>query len=269
MTTIRSHAALIPVVFCTLSACGGSGSSSDMTPTDPPGTGAAAAQFVGGLTQVTRTATSTGDIPTAITLNGQTRTVVPTFYFTADNTPIYSDGTVLFYEAQNDGVQVGVVQDWASGTFLGGELTPLDAAQLPQSGSATFSGDYLGLIEDGFLTARAVVTGDATFVADFSDMSINGTITNRVVADSHLFTLDNRSWITENLVFQDLSIDDEGFYGGTISVDSPTFAPTGTGLIDGVIAGNDTGAIIGVDHINSISGTTVVLGEAGTVVASQ
>lgn len=70
-----------------------------------------------------------------------------------------------------------VPQDYYFGTFWAGMTTPL--AQMPSSGSATYTGGaagYLTVVDSGTYTKVAAITGSAVLTANFSSGTIAGTL---------------------------------------------------------------------------------------------
>jgi hypothetical protein len=135
----------------------------------------------------------------------------------------------------------------AAATFLNRLETP----NLPTSGTASFSGDYSGVVfenDDEDSVWHDIITGDATLDANFSDSTVSGSIINR---DSDL-TGDR-----DNVTLSVSSISN-GAFSGTASGGGggdagPGFSGAnfvrGDGTYEGMFTGADASEVIGSINI--------------------
>ena len=147
----------------------------------------------------------------------------------------------------------------AAATFLNRLETP----NLPTSGTASFSGDYSGVVfenDDEDSVWHDIITGDATLDANFSDSTVSGSIINR---DSDL-TGDR-----DNVTLSVSSISN-GAFSGTASGggggDDNYVASDGT--YEGMFTGADATEVIGSINIPMTSDSHVGF-EMGIFIAEE
>lgn len=130
------------------------------------------------------------------------------------------------------------VNSSAGGGFVTGSLPA--AADMPTSGTASYSGDFIG-----HSTIAGDVTGDFTMDADFTSGTINGEITNLATE-----ALDNINDLTLDATISS----DDGYYEGIVTVGAVTggtgdFAFDTRGGVEGAFYGpaaEETGGVIRV-----------------------
>ncbi len=149
---------------------------------------------------------------------------------------------------------------------------------LPVSGTATYNGDYLGLITvSGSTDLRSVVTGDMSLTANFGTSMVSGSITDRVVAGIDPLAPNDEA--TTDMVLNATAIDDQGGFSGeasgsTFTTDAGTNAYTimsgrYTGLISGATADETIGGIVITYERSSGSGGPSGLVETGGFIATE
>lgn len=144
----------------------------------------------------------------------------------------------------------------ALGGVVGGAFGRLSETEMPNSGSATYTGAYEGWLGDGSdFEAYALVLGDVEMTANFDNNDISGTISNREVY-SEDETLDD---VTLNLA----SIESGGFTGTTTGGDltGSAGAPS-QGDYSGMFVGADGQEIVGglmIDHDGDVEAGAFIL----------
>lgn len=124
----------------------------------------------------------------------------------------------------------------ASG-FAGAGYTREAGTVLPTSGAATFSGDYVGVLQhNAELYLDSYIVGDVTLNADFAAMTISGVIDNRANYD----TSDGDSYdeVIQDVLLNETAITSTGTYSGTTSGGA-------TDYLDEELSSNHDGVYLG------------------------
>lgn len=142
-------------------------------------------------------------------------------------------------------------------------------ATLPESGQATFSGDYGGVWTFDGISDLAYVQGDMTMDIDFADFNENagvkGRVTNRILIDesgANLGAMPNINWVVEEGV---MTLNENGeintqVFTQRIDPDSgivPFFQGTFSGLLAGDLTDRDDGGeIVGIIEMDATANVT-------------
>ncbi|WP_299664897.1 hypothetical protein [uncultured Ruegeria sp.] len=152
----------------------------------------------------------------------------------------------------------------------GVEYERLTPGGIPVTGTATYQGEYVGLITSTSAGAAFVVQGDATLETDFDSGSVNGRVSNR----SQVVSGSDNGFFMNDLALRDGSISGNGEFRGTVTggqAIGDTFfsgSSTTTGSYGGAIVGATGNEAVGgvvIDH--EFEGVTMT--ETGAFVASQ
>ena len=96
----------------------------------------------------------------------------------------------------------------------GATFARLGNTAMPASGSANYSGQYVGILEGGpVFFARRSVTGDVAMTADFSAATVSGNITNRQSYNYNATPFNTLQDVTLNAT----AIDGTGAFSGTLT----------------------------------------------------
>lgn len=246
-----------------LAACGGGGSTTAATRTSIE-------TLPSGKSLPTVTYDSTND---SISLSNGTNLTRDTKVDLGDF-HAYTDGSNSFYwrDASASGALwagFGSVTDNGS-QVAGVEFHRNGYANIPSSGTASYSGAYGGIITDqnGNLNGNGAVSGSVALQADFGAATVNGSITNRNFYG-------NADTSTPTATLGDLSlsggaIDGNGFFKGTATGGAATTFTdtTSQGIFTGEFGGATGNEAVGAVQINhtTSAGTFV---ETGAFVAKQ
>lgn len=177
-----------------------------------------------------------------------------------------SSSILSFAETSSGGGYAAVtalaVADGFAG-IAGGKFARLSDTELPDDGTATFTGKYAGyIVGTDFFKAERLLAGDVELTADFDDGEISGVISNRFNQIKPEKTLGD-------MVLNATDIDDAGFAGTTTGgAFNDGTASVSDGSYSGLFVGEDGEEIVGgvsVQHVRS--GTDLV--EVGVFIAEQ
>lgn len=244
--------------LATLAACGGSGA----TPVTFVEVLAASDTF--GDSDVNVELTPSGETITVVkmgplALGTDTAPDIGTFKTAFDSS---GDYTIAFVSQSDSSVVGGAVyRDGATETH-GVFYDRTAPTQLPTTGSATFEGDYVGMLisaaSQGSVFALGF-QGDAALDVDFGDGTVEGNITNR-----ELITLSTGTVVVdtsvEDMILAPTSLTAEGSFlgdvsGGAYSVGVNTSTVSAASTYQGLVAGADADELVGgVSAIHTITG---------------
>ena len=161
----------------------------------------------------------------------------------------------LAKESTDGSVQATVVQDGGQfNRFFGGAVAEQINYAAPDSGLASYAGDYVGLLNFGPPAAPSggdssldagtptEVTGKVFLVADFNDNNVNGSIYNR---EADL----NNQGDAESLPTVVLTVgtfSSDGTFSGTVELENLE----GVGSYGGVFGGDDAASAAGVVNLS-------------------
>lgn len=190
----------------------------------------------------------------------------------ADDTaasPSYSHA--FFAETSSGGGYAGVgISKTTSdlGGIIGGEYGRLSDTELPETGSATFTGQYVGEIAilpnynlgASFTGDVEPITGDVELIADFDGNEISGAITNRAQSGR----------TPDDVILHSTSIQNGGFSGrtsGGILVPAGSANTASDGTYSGMFVAADGQEIVGGVQIEHQSGNTRI--ESGVFILEK
>lgn len=183
---------------------------------------------------------------------------------------ITSQDGMFFTSIARDGITYAVSSVSTTGTPLSGQVYGTEGvSNAPASTFATYQGDYAGTIRgqsSGNVTDT--ITGRVTIGANFSDNTFQGNINDRISFATNGAqrgigsTVGFNGRISSDLSFQGTSagggLDENGFlYSGS------------TGILKGVIGGDQGQSAAGIFEMNHTSGGGTVYTERGAFVASS
>ena len=257
--------------FSTLAACGGSGSGPTVI-TVP-------AEFnTFGDSDVDVELTPSGDI-IAVTKSGGPAAVgtdtAPDFSTFRTAIDASGDYTIAFASASSTSTAGGAVYQDGADETSGVFYERIGETDLPTTGSASFSGDYVGMLT--FLNTGGTVegvgfTGEVLVNVDFENALVDGAITDRaLVTLTDLMPLDDSS--VADLMLTESELEADGSFGGiptggefTVDGDVSSIGPIAG--FEGLIAGTDaTEAVGGVFVPHSFDGDNFV--EVGAFAAGH
>ena len=238
---------IVLTALTALAACGGSG-----TPTtEQPRTADAFDDDI--------TSTST---PSTITVDFSQAT--NQFTFAADGTGLnglvreeaQDNGIVLGFQDNNDalfgyayrsdtGLVAAVGGDDSGFNFRGATFERFGEAEAPQTGAATFTGDYAGM--GGQQTpggngndVQYLINGDVTLSADFADNTVVGEITNRTILSENNTP---NGFTTEDITLNSTTLDDDLRFTGVATGGAINGGTSSNGSFTGSINGDAEEAI--------------------------
>ncbi len=171
--------------------------------------------------------------------------------FTVYAQTISGDGAVFAVSSP-----IGILS--ASG-LAGVHVARLGDTDLPNSGSATFNGNYAGLFVDSALEPTASIAGDAQLIANFASASISGNITNR----------SGVGLTADDVILLPSAISSAGAFSGTTTGgDIVGLAAAEDGQYVGLIVGDTGNEVVGGLSIVQIGFGTLLL-ETGVFVAAE
>lgn len=166
----------------------------------------------------------------------------------------------------------------ASGGYFGRS----SGSELPDSGSAVFNGDYVGLFQiltPNVYYAQSFIDGDVELTANFDSMEIAGSITNRrlllmsdgtEVDDAPSGSVSNSSYAGD-VELHAAEISANGTFNGTTTGDNYVYSvggPTLAGTWNGMIGGEDGTEVVGTLTQLTDGGHTVWI-EQGVFIATS
>lgn len=129
---------------------------------------------------------------------------------------------------------------------IGAMIQRLGAGEIEKSGSATYAGNYIGIVGNGtdFPMERLsfAIVGKASLKADFGDETVSGSITDRAIAEDDFSPSTNTEISIANITLAPTTISDAGTFSGSVTggeINTATFETQtpGTGSSIGVFAG--------------------------------
>lgn len=175
--------------------------------------------------------------------------------YTLQDDPLDRFFTALAATSSDGSSQAVVVMDGGQfNRFFGGaSYAQIGEYTAPESGLASYAGNYVGLLNistrDGTLPSGADadllpqrsgrVTGDIFLNVDFADLALNGAITNRVDVDGIGVTLDT-------VVLVDANLAADGSFAGK----AEDRELSGIGSFAGVLGGTDGASMSGGLHLD-------------------
>ena len=187
--------------------------------------------------------------------------------------------TVLVARSDDDAVQATVATDGGRlGYFFGGaDYRQLTAYVAPESGLATYTGTYVGLINikirDDYVNVdtglpeiaqsgrSSRTVGDVILYADFADNAVEGLIFNRAV--------ENDAYELRDVVLRNTTVDANGSFVGEAQQRNPDPEVPGLqtiGVYGGVFGGNQASAVAGGMNIGGFDPDRTALTETGIFV---
>jgi len=245
---MKSIIALTVAAF-TLASCGGGSNPATSATRDigvlPPGFAA----------------TIDGD-EVVLTINGvEEARLVTVGPFSAGFT-IYAEGdeVALYAQTISGAGAVFVVQSPTANLELAGvQFARLGDTDLPGGGSATFNGNYAGVLVDTDLVGVDGIEGAAQLTADFASATISGDITNR----------EANSGFPDDIQLLSTSITSAGAFSGTTTGgDIPFLSTALDGAYVGLIVGATGNEVVGGVSVTHLVGGDLFL-EIGGFVATQ
>ncbi len=178
--------------------------------------------------------------------------------------------TAFVSETANSRAGVAHIRDGSDPQNLSSQFARLTKTEVPTTGTATVSGDYVGLLT---YNNRAIgrMTGEARMVANFGSETVRGRITDRKYGS--VTTGDAFSTVSVNdIVLEETGFNKNGRFNGDITGGAfSTSTITGTsngGSFAGVIAGRTGDEIVGGVRVNTTYGSRDFV-EQGAFAAGQ
>ncbi|MEY1557595.1 hypothetical protein AB3Y40_18350 [Yoonia sp. R2331] len=245
---------LIGAACLTLAACGGGGGTTVTTPKFAPvqahqgdGPGELELNAAGDRIKV-----DMGDVTTTLTAGS----IASAGTFVGGRQTGSEQATAFVSATGNSRAGVAFTRNGTDPQHLSSQFARLTQTDAPTTGSATLTGDYVGILTNNN-NAIGRMTGDARITANFGNDTVRGRITNREYGS-----------LTTGNVFATVSVDDivleqtgfngNGRFSGDISGGAfSTAAITGTsngGNFAGLIAGVTGDEIVGGLQVNSTYG---------------
>ncbi|WP_299664900.1 hypothetical protein [uncultured Ruegeria sp.] len=153
----------------------------------------------------------------------------------------------------------------------GVEFERLANSEIPVTGTATYQGQYAGIIGSPESGANFIIQGDAEIETNFNDAQVSGRISNRTLANAD----PGNTFILNDIVLHEGEINPDGTFigigvtGGQIVGDTlDPGSTTTTGSYSGAIVGPSGNEVVGGVTINH-DYQNVDLIETGAFTASQ
>jgi len=268
----------ISILAFVLAACGGS-SSDPTTRTVTPTSAQLGSTSVGATLNAARSVITVdvNGTPTPETVNP----ALTQGTFLGGATLGGPDNTLISYVSETDASRAHVTLYSISGAVAhAGSFARLTPTELPLTGSATFTGDYVGTFiepDTGRIAFSFGTVGDLMLSADFAAATIDGEITNRRIVGLTSGTEFTATDVADVTLMVTPITENGGFSGtatggdliaGSSGTGLPLDSNTDAGTFRGLIAGSTgTEAVGALDIAHSIAGDT--LNEIGSFAAGH
>lgn len=161
-------------------------------------------------------------------------------------------------ETNNSRAGVAHIRNGADPQNLSAQFARITKIEAPTSGSATVSGDYVGILTANN-NAIGRMTGDARLTASFGSQTVRGRITNREYGNLRTGNVSTGVMVND-IQLEETSFNKNGRFigdisGGAFSTATLNGTATGGGFA-GLIAGRDGDEIVGGVQVTSTYGGT-------------